>query len=508
MTRFSFSEPFSDNSDVDREYIPTSSSSSDGEGQTLLEATKSRKRVRKVQTWKRNLAKFKRNSGQEYVGRKGEVHHAKSVKAYNHTCRYKCTDNFSEETRNRIFSDYWDLGKKPNGWDLQTAFIASCIKKNIPKMHRQNATLRKNVSISITLQNKRVCKEFFLKTLDISRKRFYNVTQRKKESEVSQMDQRGLHVPGNKINTEFLNLVKEHINSFPKYISHYTRKDNPNRKYLSGDLNVSKMYKLYKEFCAEKEAHPLKLSKYRDIFNTHFNLAFHKPYSDTCSKCDTFITQKNALGLETEEGSRIANEHDRHLRQAEAARNLKNASKELAKQSPERRAICFDLQKTLPTPHLTCSKVYYLRQLWTYNLGIHDLGSGVGNMYMWHEGEGSKGSQEVMSCLLKYILSLPKTVTHIDAFSDNCGGQNKNKNIVKFWMYIVQYTHIECVHHRFLVSGHSFMECDQDFAVIEKAKRRLSHVFAPEDWVSFVAGVSKKFIVVKMQGFQVNISHG
>ena len=120
-------------------------------------------------------------------------------------------------------------------------------------------------------------------------------------------------------------------------------------------------------------------------------------------------------------------------------------------------------------------------------------------MYMWHEAEGRKGSQDVMSCLLKYIQSLPETVTHIDAFSDNCGGQNKNKNIIKFWMYVVQYTHIKSVDHRFFVSGHSFMECDQDFALIEKAKRRLTHIFIPEEWVNFVAGVSRKFIVVKIQ---------
>ncbi|XP_050301041.1 uncharacterized protein LOC126739410 [Anthonomus grandis grandis] len=380
-----------------------------------------------------------------------------------------------------------------------TTFIASCIQNNAPKMHRLKITRQKSISTVIKLQNKRVCKQFFLRTLDISRKRFYNVTKKKKESGVVQTDQRGRHVPSNKIDDESLNLAKQHINSFPKFVSHYTRKDNPNRKYLSPELNVTKMYKLYKEFCHEKEARPLKLSKYRDIFNTHFNLAFHRPYSDTCTKCDTFITQKNSCDPESEEGSRIAREHDRHLRQAEAAKNLKNAAKESARQCPEKRAICFDLQKTLPTPHLTCSKVYYLRQLWTYNLGIHDLSSGIGNMYMWHEGEGSKGSQEVMSCLLKHIESLPKTVTHIDAFSDNCGGQNKNKNIIKFWMYIVQFTHIESVDHRFLVSGHSFIECDQDFAIIEKAKRRLTHVFTPDDWVNFIAGVSRKFIVVKMQ---------
>lgn len=484
---------------MDRDYVPSSSEQSDVEVPALTETEKTRKRVRKPETWKRNISKKRRNSGQGYVGRKGEVHHAKSVKVYEHTCRYKCSENFSEDTRNRIFTDFWDLGRKPNGWDLQNAFIASSITKNPPKLHRQNAIRQKSISTSIKLQNKRVCKLFFLKSLDISRKRFCNALRKKKESGVVETDQRGRHIPGNKIDEGAINLVKEHINSFPKFVSHYTRTDNPNRKYLSPELNVTKMYKLYEEFCVQKEVQPLKLSKYRNIFTTQFNLSFHKPYSDTCSTCDKFKTQKDACDPQSEEGLRLEVEHSRHLRQAEAAKDLKNKAKESAEQFPHKRAICFDLQKTFPTPYLTCSKVYYLRQLWTYNLNVHDLASGVGTMYMWHEAEGSKGSQDVMSCLLKYIQCLPETVTHIDSFSDNCGGQNKNKNIVKFWMYIVQNTHIKSVDHRFFVSGHSFMECDQDFAVIEKAKRRLTHIFTPEEWVSFVAGVSRKFIVVKMQ---------
>lgn len=35
--------------------------------------------------------------------------------------------------------------------------------------------------------------------------------------------------------------VKEHIRSFPAFQSHYIRKDNPQRKYLSPTLDVRKM---------------------------------------------------------------------------------------------------------------------------------------------------------------------------------------------------------------------------------------------------------------------------
>ena len=34
--------------------------------------------------------------------------------------------------------------------------------------------------------------------------------------------------------------------------------------------------------------------------------------------------------------------------------------------------ISFDFQQNLPTPHLHHNDVFYARQLWTYNFGIHD----------------------------------------------------------------------------------------------------------------------------------------
>lgn len=101
-------------------------------------------------------------------------------------------------------------------------------------------------------------------------------------------------------------------------------------------------------------------------------------------------------------------------------------SAEAAKTDPSRVAFAFDLQTTLPIPMLTCSKVYYSRQLRTYNLGVHSLSSKTATMFMWPEHMGSRGSQEIMSCLLKYIESFLPTDTHLDAYSDNAGSQNKN----------------------------------------------------------------------------------
>ncbi|CAH1960881.1 unnamed protein product [Acanthoscelides obtectus] len=260
------------------------------------------------------------------------------------------------------------------------------------------------------------------------------------------------------------------------------------------------MYNLYLQYCQENNIqNPVKESFYRFIFTTQFNLRFKRPHTDTCTICDILENKiNNDNNPEVVNDSKIQKEI--HLRKAEQARSAKKDVKKLDKDNPNTvNAICFDLEKTLSTPVLTCSKVFYLRQLWTYNFAIHNLANDQASMFMWHEGEASRGSQEIGSCLLRYVQQLPNSVEHIIAFSDNAGGQNKNNNIIKFWRHIAQTTSICRIDHKFLISGHSYMEFDQDFGLIEKSKKKNQYVFVPDDWSKIVAQASRKFTVVRMR---------
>ena len=43
-------------------------------------------------------------------------------------------------------------------------------------------------------------------------------------------------------------------------------------------------------------------------------------------------------------------------------------------------------------------------------------------------------------------------------------------------MFIIQEMNSECIDHIFLVSGHSFMSCDEDFGVDEREKEKHEQV--------------------------------
>lgn len=120
--------------------------------------------------------------------------------------------------------------------------------------------------------------------------------------------------------------------------------------------------------------------------------------------------------------------------------------------------ITFDLQQSLATPKLSTNVVCYQRQMWMYNLGVHNCGNERGIMNMWPESVASRGSQEIISSLAKHLRQ-PSTATELVAYSDACGGQNRNINIACFWLHVVcspdyPYT---TVNHKFMILSHSYI---------------------------------------------------
>lgn len=64
---------------------------------------------------------------------------------------------------------------------------------------------------------------------------------------VPHIDQRGKHDKyKHKLSDAQLNFICRHIGIFPRYVSYYTRKENPNKRYPKSASSVAEMYRLYK----------------------------------------------------------------------------------------------------------------------------------------------------------------------------------------------------------------------------------------------------------------------
>ena len=80
-------------------------------------------------------------------------------------------------------------------------------------------------------------------------------------------DHRGQQISTRNTDIDF---VKEHIESVPKYQSHYSRSSNPNRHYLSPDLSITKFYLLYKDVCFAEDKAVDSEWVYRKIFDEEY----------------------------------------------------------------------------------------------------------------------------------------------------------------------------------------------------------------------------------------------
>jgi len=258
-----------------------------------------------------------------------------------------------------------------------------------------------------------------------------------------------------------------------------------NRVYVGSELSIGRMYDLYRDKCAAENCSAMSSDYYRRIFCEEYNIGFAAPKSDTCKTCDKF--ENDLKSAEPQGVEKLRSEYNQHKGYASKAYDLLRSDSELEKSDPSsQHVIAFDLQKALPTPKLSCGPAFYKRKLWTYNVAVHNCASGGAKMMMWPETVAGRGADEIASCILKYFDGLVMTTKTLIAYSDNCGGQNKNGTIVGLWMRLISEEKFDEIIHRFPISGHTMLPCDRDFADIERVVRKIQHVYTPEVYMDIV----------------------
>lgn len=197
---------------------------------------------------------------------------------------------------------------------------------------------------------------------------------------------------------------------------------------------------------------------------------------------------------------------ERDLHQAQATAATQTLSKNMLDAQMSISKVCvvsMDLQQVLYVPTLTHSKMFYSRQLSTYNLGIHIGHSGHSFMSMWHEGTASRGGNEkshpvsILSCCnhlhqnaeLKYGVIIAQVKIKTKWFSWR---QSISLQRTKYYEIVI----------RFLISGYSYMLCDRNFGIIEKRKR-VCAAMIPEELQTVVctARLERPFDIVNMTKF-------
>ncbi len=251
------------------------------------------------------------------------------------------------------------------------------------------------------------------------------------------------------------------------------------------DLNIMKLFQLYKAREVLEGRRAVSFSTYKRIFGTEHNLGFYHPRKDQCQTCAQFqmATEEQKQALQVK--------HDAHIQRKGQAQEAKKAAIEDAKETADTKVITFDLQSVLQIPSSPVSQFYYKRKICMYNLTVYECTPpNNAHCFVWTEVDGKRGSNDIGSCILQYIQKLPATVTKLILFSDSCAGQNRNQYVMAGLLWAVEKSHLRDIELYFLETGHTQMECDSMHAEIEFQKRHKS-LYGVNDWLNLMAAARR-----------------
>ncbi|CAH0692027.1 unnamed protein product [Spodoptera exigua] len=434
--------------------------------------------------WKKNIAKINRHKCLPYHGKKGNIMQAKKPKHVNCIvkCRYQCMNHFSEDDRVKLCKDYWKINDNVSQKQFLLHQIVAkpikTMKTGIPNEKHRSATYE--YYFTKDDQQHRVCKDFFLKTLCISKGPVNEAIKYKNEfGNYEGQDRRGSRAPINKTDAASEQKIIDHINSFPRLESHYCRKKSK-RQYLDSKLSISKMYELYKEELVTAGEEPCSFYVYKRIFGSQFNLSFFKPKKDLCIICTRYDSSGRPESLKEE--------YDAHIARKNAAQDAKEFDKQRSMKDDTYLVVTADMQSTLHIPVSGVGILYYTRKLNVQNYTIHTAKPpNEAFCITWNEINGKRGSIEIASAMNWWIHQIPTCVKEVTIYSDTCAGQNRNKFITAFLCHLIARTdvHVEILEQKYLESGHTHMEVDSMYSAIEKCQRH-TPVFSMIDWKSIM----------------------
>ena len=430
------------------------------------------------------------------------------------SCKKQCFNNISVTERSDLIHKFNSFESK----DLQDSYLCSFIickpvlRRRSRKEDQESQPNNSSYSYIIkfmkdeTLESLTVCYKAFLSLFGITPRRVQTLKQALLTTGLPPTDKRGTHHNRpNKMSNDTESAVLDHIKSFRGRKSHYALGDT-RKLYLSEELNVSKMHKLYKE---KYPNNPVSYELYRRIVTTKFNIGFGYPRKDTCTVCDIF--EQRRQGIESELSSSSGDQNDLlkqqetlktelelHQRKAQTFYKRKTEAKKRAKTDHTMEALVFDYQKNLPVPNKSSNDVYYKRQLSFHSFNVHRLSDDSAYFFSYDETIARKGSDEVCSMLHYYLNNvLSPEVSDIELFCDGCSGQNKNYTLFRFLHWLVHTKkRFRSIIIRFPIRGHSYLECDRDMAIVNQS----TQVDVPDDWINVIETARVKpspFNVVK-----------
>jgi hypothetical protein len=272
------------------------------------------------------------------------------------------------------------------------------------------------------------------------------------------------------------------------------------------------------------------INSFKAYWDKHFpKMKIQSAAADICDECFVFANQvryrqrltgkEGADALKDDmEDDRIANdsvkEKESDALQAETL--ILNAAEHVNKQQKQRKlfkhvkdqarnqilkgtsvqihTFVADYSQNMSVPNLAGEqpgKAYYLSPLSAFVFGVVDCSNKKTSLaaHTYLETDGKKGGNNVASMLWNEFtrkgLTAPGGTKEINIVMDNCGGQNKNRMVLRLLFVLVNLKVCFKARMIFLVKGHTKNDCDRMFNLMKKMYRN-TNCYTPKQLFEFI----------------------
>lgn len=271
--------------------------------------------------------------------------------------------------------------------------------------------------------------------------------------------------------------LQKWLDELPKMESHYCRKRTKKLYFEHPFTSQQEIYKLYVDKCASCNESAIKRLSYPVFANImkKCNYSIFKPRKDECDICISYKA-KNV----SDENYNKHREEIEKMRE-EKGNDIMNAHSRLCA------VFCMDMQAVKLVPQLNASSAYYKMKLQVHNFTMYNVITHESDNFVWDETDGSLVASVFVTCIIKhlrnFITSCPE-IHHIIIYSDGCFYQNRNVTLSNALLTFCMETNIS-IEQKYLVSGHTQMECDSTHSLIER-KIRKKQIYLPSQFAELI----------------------
>ena len=399
----------------------------------------------------------------------------------------------SLDNQKTLYSEYRGLGD----YNRQSIYLSGCMSKTEPKRRIAVSSRKRRVvwhyKMKLNGNTIVVCQMFFRKVLRETTKRL-EILQNKILSGSNVLDDRGKHATRpNKVDADAWTLLHVYCaECIPHAPSHYSHTKTDRQYFLNPDLSMKKLYKGFVDYYGAVTGKDLRLAF--NTFERHFvtrePYGFRLPRTDVCNLCYEHELKRHCT---PEEKTQIR----LHKKKVEGYKYLKQSILDKAEAELDHTIVLeFDYAQNLPLPKVPVTDQFYKRLLLLFVFNVHVHKRNTSYMYHFLEGLSKKGANSVCSFLLDVIQQEKKNAKEVFLFSDACSGQNRNWTVVAFLMAVATELSLT-ITHVFPVRGHSYCQCDRNFALYSRQVKKTETIEVPADYIRIIEGCKVKdpFIV-------------